>query len=228
MLRHFFYKKRLEYSFLIDKNLNQILQLLLLSLLITSCGKKNGVKSLQLDDTIYVSIEIPKLSVDKAQISYDNITSKFSMNNQPFSGYIVSFYQDSMLKEKIGIYNGKKQNKATYWFPNGKLKEVSNYSRGKLHGEKKLWSNKPSHMLIASLNYYSGKATGEQKQWYKTGELYKKLNLNMGKEEGIQQAFRKNGDLYANYEAKNGRIFGEKKTALCYGLEDESIKKYKK
>ena len=45
----------------------------------------------------------------------------------------------------------------------------------------------------------------------------------MGKEEGIQQAFRKNGDLFANYEAKEGRIFGLKKAALCFGLEDENI-----
>ena len=46
----------------------------------------------------------------------------------------------------------------------------------------------------------------------------------MGKEEGIQQAFRKNGDLYANYEAKNGRIFGLKKASLCFGLENQKIK----
>ena len=45
----------------------------------------------------------------------------------------------------------------------------------------------------------------------------------MGKEEGIQQAFRKNGDLFANYEAREGRIFGLKKAALCFGLEDEKI-----
>lgn len=45
----------------------------------------------------------------------------------------------------------------------------------------------------------------------------------MGMEEGIQQTFRKNGALYANYEAKEGRIFGLKKAALCYGLEDQSI-----
>ena len=68
-----------------------------------------------------------------------------------------------------------------------------------------------------------GKAHGTQTQWYATGELYKKLNLNMGKEDGMQQAFRKNGVLYANYEAKSGRGFGLRKSALCYGLEEEKI-----
>ena len=47
----------------------------------------------------------------------------------------------------------------------------------------------------------------------------------MGKEKGIQRAYRKNGALYANYEAKNGRIFGLKKASLCFGLEDQQIKK---
>lgn len=45
----------------------------------------------------------------------------------------------------------------------------------------------------------------------------------MGKEEGMQQAFRKNGDLFVNYEARNGRIFGMKKAALCFGIEDKNI-----
>lgn len=45
----------------------------------------------------------------------------------------------------------------------------------------------------------------------------------MGKEEGLQQAFRENGVLFANYEAKDGRVFGLKKAKLCFGLEDESI-----
>ena len=98
------------------------------------------------------------------------------------------------------------------------------FHEGKLHGTKKVWSNEFGYTLIAHLNYENGKAHGEQIQWYKTGELYKKLNLYEGNEDGIQQAFRKNGALYANYEAKNGRIFGLKKTALCYGLEDEKIK----
>ena len=80
-----------------------------------------------------------------------------------------------------------------------------------------------NHVLISQLHYQFGKAHGKQTQWYTTGELYKVINLNMGREEGVQQAFRKNGALYANYEAREGRIFGLKKAALCYGLEDEKI-----
>ncbi|WP_378173836.1 toxin-antitoxin system YwqK family antitoxin [Aquimarina sp. SS2-1] len=206
----------------------KIVLFVVLGILNISCNQKNNTKVVLNENQSNIKIRIPNFNVDKEQIKYDNKTSTFSRNEVPFSGYMVSFYQDSVLKEKIGILNGKKQNKSTYWFRNGKMKQVATYHNGKLHGEKKLWSNDSIYTLTAHLNYHFGKAHGEQKQWYKTGELYKKLNLSMGKEEGIQQAFRKNGDLYANYEAKNGRIFGMKKTSLCYGLKDQNLKKYEK
>ena len=81
-----------------------------------------------------------------------------------------------------------------------------------------------THILISHLNFRLGKAHGVQKKWYTTGEIFKVLHFNMGIEEGIQQAFRKNGDLFANYEAREGRIFGLKRAALCFGLEDEEVK----
>ncbi len=172
-------------------------------------------------------LKVPETTVSKSAVKYNHKLSLWTLNDKPYSGFAVSYYKNSILKEKFGILNGKKQNEAIQWFPDGHLKNITNYHNGKLHGEKKLWSSDSPHILIAQFNYHSGKAHGEQKKWYPSGELYKKLNLNRGKEEGIQQAFRKNGVLYANYEARGGRIFGLKKAALCYGLEDEKVQ-YKK
>ena len=89
--------------------------------------------------------------------------------------------------------------------------------------KKKSWVNDVNHTMVSHLNYYMGKAHGIQMKWYPTGEIFKVLNLHMGIEEGMQRAFRKNGALYANYEARNGRVFGLKKAALCYSLEDEKV-----
>lgn len=171
-----------------------------------------------------LSVKIPDKMVYISSLQYDNKVSLWSLNDELYSGYMVSFYQDSTLKEKIGILNGKRQDQAMRWYPDGKLKQVANYHKGKLHGEKKVWSPDTSHILIAHYNYHLGKAHGEQKQWYPSGELYKKLQLNLGQEDGVQQAFRKNGELYANYEAKNGRIFGLRKASLCYGIEDKEVR----
>lgn len=186
--------------------------------------EKETSNTLHQADLIDTLVVIPNKAVDKSLLVYHHETSVWTWNDQGYSGYLVSFYPDSTLKEKTGILKGKKQNQAVQWYPDGHLKQVAHYHQGKLHGVKKRWSDDANHVLIAQLNYHLGRAHGEQKQWYSTGELYKKLNLEMGKEEGLQQAFRRNGELYANYEAKNGRIFGLRKASLCYGLEDENIK----
>lgn len=166
-------------------------------------------------------LSLPATTIDKSALHFNRKKSIWTLDNQLFSGYAVGYYPDSTLKEKIGFLEGRKQNKATVYYPDGQERFVQHYYRGKLHGEKKIWSADTSHTLLAHLNYHFGKAHGAQKKWYSTGEIFKILHLNEGKEEGIQQAFRKNGDLFANYEARAGRIFGLKKAALCFGLEDE-------
>lgn len=187
------------------------------------CKDRAVVVTENSQEAILALLEVPTNIIDKSQLVYDNKISIWSFNGVPFSGYAVTYLPDSLLVEKFGILNGKKQNKATSWYSNGQLKLSANYYQGQLHGEKKSWTADDPPILIAHLNYHLGKAHGTQKKWYPTGELYKILQLNQGKEEGIQQAFRKNGDLYANYEARNGRTFGLKKAALCFGLEEEKV-----
>ena len=204
----------------------QFKSFLFLSLLWIGCSEQKEKPS-QSNNSVDI-IEVPETITSKSVIKYNHKISLWTLDDLPYSGYVVSYYPDSSIKEKFGILHGKKQNKFIQWYPDGHLKNVTNYHRGKLHGEKKMWSADSPHILIAQYNFNSGKAHGEQKKWYPDGKLFKKMNLNKGKEEGIQQAFRKNGVLYANYEAREGRIFGMKKATLCYGLEAEKVVKYKK
>lgn len=169
-------------------------------------------------------LEIPNSNIEKSALLYNNKISLWTLEGQPYSGHVTEYYQENVVKEKFELLEGRKQNQSISYYPDGRKQFVSNYYKGKLHGEKKAWSSDSSHVLLSHLNYYMGKAHGEQKKWYVTGEIFKILNLNMGREEGLQQAFRKNGALFANYEAKDGRIYGLKKATLCFGLDDEEIK----
>ncbi|WP_424000167.1 toxin-antitoxin system YwqK family antitoxin [Maribacter sp. IgM3_T14_3] len=199
----------------------QFRSFLFLSLLWIGCSEQKGKISQYGSED---NVELPETIVTKSEITYNHKISLWTLNDRPYSGFAVSYYPDSTLMEKFAILRGKKQNKSIQWYPDGHLKNVTNYHNGKLNGEKKIWSADSLHVLIAQYNFVMGKAHGEQKKWYPDGKLFKKMNLNKGREEGIQQAFRKNGVLYANYEAREGRIFGMKKSVLCYGLEDENIK----
>lgn len=209
-----------------DKMNRNFLATLVLCIFLVNCKNKTASKITSSKNLVDAELNIPDITVDKSDLNYSTKKSLWTLNDQLYSGYSVSFYPDSTLKEKFGILKGRKQHEAIQWYADGHYKNVTSYHNGKAHGDKKLWSPDSLHTLVAHYKYDIGKPHGEQIKWYSTGELFKKLNLNMGKEEGIQQAFRKNGALYANYEAKNGRIFGLKKTTLCYSLEDENIQYY--
>lgn len=196
---------------------------LLICLFLTSCIRQVDTTSQTPSLPQIPVVEVPDQIVEKSDLTYTATASLWTLDGQPYSGQYVVYYDDGNMKEKAGVLNGKKQNRTTQWYPDGHEKQIAYYHEGKLHGEKKLWTSDSAHILISHLNYYMGKAHGIQRKWYSTGELFKKLNLNMGQEEGIQQAFRKNGVVYANYEARNGRIFGMKKAALCFDLEEEQV-----
>lgn len=190
-------------------------------LLIGCSEKKESTDSTQ---STNLFLELPEILTEKSVLKLNPENSLWTFQNQLYSGYAVSYYTDGSLKEKFGVLNGAKQNKFIQWYPDGHLKNETHYHQGKFHGDKKVWSTDTAHTLIAHYQFHTGKAHGEQKKWYPTGELYKILHMSRGKEEGMQQAFRKNGDLYANYEARAGRIFGLKKAALCFSLEDQKVK----
>ncbi len=194
-----------------------------LILVLIACAKQEESESVMPSREAVSALVVPNLLVDISKLEYNKNISIWNFNGQAFSGYAVSYFQDSSLMQKFGIVDGRKQNEAKEWYADGHIKHAANYHKGKLHGEKKSWSAGPQHQLVSQLNYYLGKADGFQKKWYRTGEIFKILHYEMGKEKGIQQAFRKNGELFANYEAREGRTFGLKRSALCFGLEDESI-----
>lgn len=189
-----------------------------------SCKKDSSLSAVENLIKQEESFIIPDNFIIKTELHFDKYKSLWLFNDKPYSGYSIVENEEGMVIEKTGILNGKKQNESIIFYPDGKYKYLSNYSNGKLHGEKKAWIEEPSYILISHLNYQKGKLHGVQKKWYPTGEIFKVLNMNMGKEEGIQRAYRKNGVLYANYEAKAGRTFGLRKAALCFELEDEKIK----
>jgi len=166
---------------------------------------------------------VPSNSIQKSKLKYHRNNSKWTLDGNVYSGLVETYYPNKTLKEKFGILKGKKQGVEKHYFPDGHLAKLSHYHQGKLHGEKKVWSADAAHVILSHLNYHLGKVHGVQKKWYPTGELFKLLHVNMGAEEGLQQAFRKNGDLFANYEARDGKIYGLRKSALCFELDDEKV-----
>ena len=131
--------------------------------LLVSCTKSVKKEIVPQSNDKISSLIVPTNTIDKSKLDYNKKTSVWSLNGKAFSGYALSYFQDSTLMQSFGILDGKKQNEAMDWYPDGHLKQSANYHNGKLHGEKKTWSVDSKHVLVSHLNYYLGKAHGFQK-----------------------------------------------------------------
>ena len=145
--------------------IRNLLTAILLSLFLVSCAENTTAEIQSPISSVDTLLNVPNQTVDKSTLFYNNKTSLWTLNDELYSGFSVSYYEDSIVKEKIGFLNGRKQNEAIQWFTDGHYKELGNYHKGKLHGTKKRWSADSMHILISHLNYQFGKAHGEQKKW---------------------------------------------------------------
>lgn len=140
---------------------------------------------------------------------------------KPFTGTVISLYDTDCKSYSIRYLNGKKHGSSQKWFDNGLKSYEANYVNGKEDGIVRTWWRNGN--LRTECSFQDGVAHGIQKHWYFSGRLFKIMNLVQGKEQGMQQAWRENGKIYNNYEARNGRIYGLKRSKLCYELDDEKI-----
>lgn len=166
---------------------------------------------------------IKKIRVEKDQLKLNALEGRWYFNTALFNGYAITKFKNGQLKEKIGFSNGKKEGIALKWNIDGVLTGEKFYSENRLEGTAKTWWANGN--LSSESNYSNRVRHGTQKKWYPNGQLAQLRNFNLGKEEGMQKAWLETGKLYTNYEAKNGRFFGLKRSNLCYQLKDEKVQR---
>jgi len=164
---------------------------------------------------------ISDFQVDKSMLELHPLEGKWYISQKAFNGFAVSYYPNGQLASRLGYYDGKKQGLAKVWYTDGTLAKQSYYNENQLEGKLKSWW--PDGTLGAESNYKNRARHGVQKKWFASGQLARKTTYIDGLENGLQQAWLENGKIYVNYEAKNGRVFGLKRTNLCYQLKDENV-----
>jgi len=164
---------------------------------------------------------ISDFQVDKTELELHPLQGKWYYAQKAFNGFAVSYYPNGQLASSIGYFDGKKQGVAKVWYTDGSLAKQSDYIENQLNGNLKSWW--PDGTLGAESNYKNSVRHGVQKKWFASGQLARKTTYKDGFENGLQQAWLENGKIYVNYEARNGRVFGMKRTNLCYQLTDENV-----
>ncbi len=176
--------------------------------------KVNIIESTQtvITDTLYVNTD---------SITIQTIGGKGLYKGELFTGYAAKFFENNQPAEKVFYLNGKKEGIAKYWFENGTIRKTKNFAHNRLNGRTIIYFENGQKASLR--NYLNNKLDGIQEEWYENGKIFKRQNCIAGKEEGLQQAWTRNGKIFANYEARNGRIFGLKRTNLCVNVKDEII-----
>lgn len=174
---------------------------------------------------VYLPVDASVIPKDTLNASNPQIVVKngvYFFQNKPFSGFIMSFYENQKKQQVMSFWQGKLHGVSKSFYPNGKLKEERNYKDNLAYGRHfGFWENgKPKFDFF----YIDEKSHGLQRQWYESGQIYLELHLENDSEKGMQRAWRENGKLFANYEARDGARYGLQKTALCYTLRDEKFK----
>ncbi len=137
-----------------------------------------------------------------------------------FTGVSVTRGVDGTVLGRTEYEGGVQSGRVERWHANGTLSYRAHYRDGRRDGTVETWWDDGGRRSRST--YVDGVAHGVQQEWYRSGALFKELRLNQGTQEGLQRAWRENGKLYVNYEAVDGRIFGLKRSQLCFDLDSES------
>lgn len=143
------------------------------------------------------------------------------LDNKKFSGYVASFYPNKKIKSISSFYEGVLHGISRSYYENGVLRDARQYkenlSTGKHYG---YWQNGNKQFDYL---YLRDKKIAYMNRWYENGKPYLFLNYKDDKEDGLQQGWRENGKLFINYVAKQGHRYGLQETMLCYKLNEGNI-----
>tara|TARA_A100001388_G_C28541743_1_gene390576 strand:- start:90 stop:452 length:363 start_codon:yes stop_codon:yes gene_type:complete len=114
------------------KKLTSIIVLSLSILLILGCGKV----------------------VEKSELNFRNGIYYPINSDKPYSGKIVSYYENGQLEYSKNYKNGQSEGLHKSWYENGQLKTSGNYKNGQREGLHKSWYE--NGQLKYSRNFKNG------------------------------------------------------------------------
>ncbi len=162
-------------------------------------------------------IQIPQLIIIQDDSNLYISNGVYYYNNNPFSGYILSKYENGTPEEKSGYLNGKKEGISFEWFPNSSLRSERFYTNGEKNGIHYGWYENGS--IRFQYSFKNGINEGISTEWYRDGMISRQTVYSCGNEVSAK-AWGVNGKLYINYEVRNGVIFGLNNSVPCYSIKN--------
>ncbi|MEZ0607531.1 toxin-antitoxin system YwqK family antitoxin [Fibrella sp. WM1] len=161
---------------------------------------------------------IPHVFVNSAAAGWQWRDGQLWLNNNRFSGWQYSLYPTGDTAFVGAYWQGKAEGVHRKRYANGQLREWRHYRHGWQEGEQRGWyaNGKPEFTAQCQHDVYEGKLN----EWFPNGRLARRGTYHEGHEEGPQQLWFDNGTLKANYEAREGRLYGFTGVKNCENVWD--------
>ena len=148
---------------------------------------------------------VPKKEFNIATIRITNTNGIISSAGKPFTGRLYAlenadtvFIKEYLLGTEDGLHK--------IWYPNCQVAEIRYYQAGRKTGlHTGFWPNGQKKYEYRFIDDLYEKT---QLEWYPSGKTFSRKAYKDGHENGIQQTWSEDGKLRTNYEAKNGRNYG--------------------
>lgn len=147
----------------------------------------------------------PKTEFNVAGLEIKNKNGVLFCDNKPFSGrlYALNNTDTSFIRD---YSNGLEDGIHKLWYPNKQIAEIRYYREGKKSGlHFGFWDNGQKKY---SYSFENDLYEDKQYEWYPNGQAFSRRTYKKGHESGIQQTWTQEGKLRSNYEARNGRNYG--------------------
>ncbi len=177
-------------------------------------------------DLKIASAKVEEVSIPDLFISHNDseivvINGLLFCNTNAFSGYVIEYFDNGQLKEKMPYFKGKREGKMESFYESGQRNEIRFFKNNKKSKTHQAWWPNGSPRFVYHLE--NGVFEGNCRDWYDDNSLFKDFNYKNGKEEGSQRMWNSDGSLKANYVMKKGRRFGLIGSKPCYTVKNETI-----
>lgn len=160
---------------------------------------------------------IPDIPINAVDTALHLINGVYYYNGSPYNGYVETYYSNGKIEEKSPYASGKLEGISYEWFTSGTLQSARLYVKGEKDGTHYGWYADGQKRF--EYNFANGLTEGMCTDWYPDGNKWREAKFKNGDEVRVK-AWRTNGKLYANYEIKEGVIYGLNNSNLCYSLTD--------
>ncbi|MEG9320917.1 toxin-antitoxin system YwqK family antitoxin [Fusobacterium varium] len=147
------------------------------------------------------------LEINQIEVKNDLIYEKKSI--RPFTGKVISKYDNGSLFSEYNYINGRLNGFFKEYYENGQLLSEGNYKDDELEGILRYYYE--NGQLLSEGNYKDDELEGILKYYYENGQLEREENYKNGNRDGLLKEYSEAGELKAEKYFKPIKLIDDEK-----------------